>query len=99
MRTRIMNQLQALAMNEGYRWKKKLFSEQGRAQLEKLALAPWASRRRQEFLSRLPESLRNFPMTRKAESLSRSAFFSCQFIFHFSSWQPQFRFLGLMFTD
>jgi hypothetical protein len=39
MRTRIMNQLQALAMNEGYRWKKKLFSEQGRAQLEKLTLA------------------------------------------------------------
>jgi transposase len=31
MRTRIMNQLQALAMNEGYRWKKRLFSEQGRA--------------------------------------------------------------------
>jgi transposase len=50
MRTRIMNQLQALAMNEGYRWKKKLFSEQGRAQLEKLASAPWASRRRQELL-------------------------------------------------
>jgi transposase len=45
MRTRIMNQLQALPMNEGYRWKKKLFSEQGRAQLEKLSLAPWASRR------------------------------------------------------
>jgi len=45
MRTRIMNQLQALAMNEGYRWKKKLFSEQGRALLEKLALAPWANRR------------------------------------------------------
>jgi hypothetical protein len=38
-----------LAMNEGYRWKKKLFSEQGRAQLEKLLLAPWASRRRQEL--------------------------------------------------
>ena len=53
MRTRIMNQLQALAMNEGYRWKKKLFSEQGRAQLEKLALAPWASRRRQELLELL----------------------------------------------
>lgn len=31
MRTRIMNQLQALAMNESKRWKKKLFSEQGRA--------------------------------------------------------------------
>ncbi len=40
-------------MNEGYRWKKKLFSEQGRAQLEKLALAPWASRRRQELLELL----------------------------------------------
>jgi transposase len=53
MRTRIMNQLQALAMNEGCRWKKKLFSEQGRAQLEKLALAPWASRRRQELLELL----------------------------------------------
>ena len=53
MRTRIMNQLQALAMNEGYRWKEKLFSEQGRAQLEKLALAPWASRRRQELLELL----------------------------------------------
>jgi hypothetical protein len=31
MRTLITNQLQAVAMNEGKRWKKKLFSEQGRA--------------------------------------------------------------------
>jgi len=53
MRTRIMNQLHALAMNEGYRCKKKLFSEAGRAQLEKLALAPWASRRRRELLELL----------------------------------------------
>ena len=53
MRTRIMNQLHALAMNEGYRWKKKLFSEQGREVLEKLSLAPWASRRRQELLELL----------------------------------------------
>jgi transposase len=43
VRTRIMNQLQGVAMNEGDRWKKKLFSEQGRAQLEKLALAPYQS--------------------------------------------------------
>ena len=50
MRTRIMNQLQAVAMNEGKRWKKKLFSEQGRAQLEKLPLAPWASRRADAFV-------------------------------------------------
>src|ERR1700720_2824385 len=53
MRTRIMNQLQALAMNEGRRWKSKLWSEQGRAELEKLALAPWASRRRHELLELL----------------------------------------------
>src|ERR1700687_891766 len=48
-----MNQLQALAMNEGQRRKKKLWSEQGRAQLEKLPLATWASRRRQDLLELL----------------------------------------------
>jgi len=53
MRTRISNQLQALAMNEGQAWKKKLWSQQGRAELEKLALGPWASRRRQELLDLL----------------------------------------------
>src|SRR3984885_13051061 len=53
MRTRIMNQLQALAMNEGQRRKKKLWNEQGRAQLEKLPLAPWASRRRKDLLELL----------------------------------------------
>jgi transposase len=55
MRTRIMNQLQAVAMNEGYRWKKKLFSEKGRALLEELSLAPWASRRRKELLELLDQ--------------------------------------------
>ena len=55
MRTRIMNQLQAVAMNEGCRWKKKLFSEKGRALLEKLSLAPWASRRRKELLELLDQ--------------------------------------------
>jgi len=53
MRTRIMNQLQALAMNEGQRRKKKLWNEAGRAQLEKLPLAPWASRRRKDLLELL----------------------------------------------
>jgi transposase len=55
MRTRIMNQLQAVAMNEGFRWKKKLFSAQGRALLEKLPLAPWAGRRRKELLELLDQ--------------------------------------------
>src|SRR6267378_89929 len=53
MRMRIMNQLQALAMNEGKRWKHRLWSEEGRAQLEKFPLAPWASRRRQDLLELL----------------------------------------------
>ena len=53
MRTRIMNQLQALAMNEGQRRKKKLWSEEGRSRLEKLPLATWASRRRQDLLELL----------------------------------------------
>jgi transposase len=55
MRTRIMNQRQAVAMNEGHRWKKKLCSEKGRALLEKLPLAPWASRRRKELLELLDQ--------------------------------------------
>lgn len=45
-----MNQLQAIAMNEGVRQKKGLWSKKGRARLELLALAPWTSRRRQELL-------------------------------------------------
>ena len=55
MRTRIVNQLQAVAMNEDYRWKKELFSAQGRELLEKLSLAPWASRRRKELLELLDQ--------------------------------------------
>ena len=40
-------------MNEGQRWKTKLWRGRGRAELEKLALAPWGSRRRQELLELL----------------------------------------------
>jgi len=53
MRTRIMNQLQAVAMNEGIRRKKALWSKSGRAQLESFSLAPWSSRRRQDLLELL----------------------------------------------
>jgi transposase len=49
-RTRILNQLQAAALNEGMRYKKKLWRESGRQQLESLPLAPWASRRRHDLL-------------------------------------------------
>src|SRR6202790_2582408 len=53
MRTRIVNQLQALAMIQNKCWKKKLWSERGRAELESLSLAPWPSRRRRELLELL----------------------------------------------
>src|SRR5579864_214397 len=52
-RTRIMNQLQAVALNEGLRCKKKLWRKRGRQQLELLPLAPWASRRRSDLLQLL----------------------------------------------
>jgi transposase len=51
-RTRIMNQLQAVALNEGLRCKKRLWRG-GREQLESFALAPWASRRRRDLLELL----------------------------------------------
>jgi len=53
MRTRVMNQLQAIAMNEGVRRKRGLWSEKGRRQLESLQLLPWTNRRRQELLELL----------------------------------------------
>jgi transposase len=52
-RTRIMNQLQAVALNEGLLCKKRLWREAGREQLESFALAPWASRRRRDLLELL----------------------------------------------
>jgi transposase len=52
-RTRMMNQLQAVALNEGLRCKKKLWRDAGREQLESFRLAPWASRRRRDLLELL----------------------------------------------
>jgi transposase len=52
-RTRIMNQLQAVALNEGLRSKKRLWRDAGREQLEAFRLAPWASRRRRDLLELL----------------------------------------------
>jgi transposase len=52
-RTRIMNQLQAVALNEGLGCRKKLWREAGRKQLEAFRLAPWAGRRREDLLKLL----------------------------------------------
>src|SRR5260370_38796637 len=61
--TRIMNQLQTVALNEGHRYKKRLWREAGRKQLEAFRLAPWASQRRRdllELLDRLTPTIAKF---------------------------------------
>ena len=50
MQTGVKNQLHFLAMSQGVCRKRKLWSEHGRQELERLALDPWASRRRQELM-------------------------------------------------
>jgi transposase len=74
MRTRILNQLQAIAMNEGVRRKKELWSKAGRTQLESFRLAPWATRRRQdllELLDRLNPSIAQLSAAIEQESEKR----------------------------
>lgn len=55
IRTLLGNQLHALAMGQGVCRKKKLFTRKGRAELESLALGPWAGRRREELLRLLDQ--------------------------------------------
>ncbi|MGA7220271.1 MAG: IS110 family transposase [Candidatus Sulfotelmatobacter sp.] len=55
MRGAMRNQMHALAMGEGVCRKQKLFTVKGRAELEALALGPWASYRRQELLRMFDE--------------------------------------------
>ena len=66
IRTRMMNQLQAVALNEGVRRKKKLWRETGRKQLKAFRLAPWASRRRQDLLELLDRLKPKIPELTKA---------------------------------
>jgi len=54
-RTRVMNQLHVVALNEGLRRKKALWRPVGRQELESITLAPWASRRRQDLLELLDQ--------------------------------------------
>src|SRR5215472_12428476 len=55
MRTRVMNQLHVIALNEGLRRKKALWRPAGRRELESFALALWAKRRRQDLLDLLDQ--------------------------------------------
>jgi transposase len=55
IRTRVKNQLHALALNQGLQLKRKLWTAQGRQQLEALPLGPYAAQRRQDLLVQLEE--------------------------------------------
>jgi len=66
MRTRVMNQLHVVPLNEGLRRKKALWRPAGRKELEAIALAPWASRRRQDLLDLLDQ------LTPKIQELTRA---------------------------
>ena len=66
MRTRVMNQLHVVPLNEGLRRKKALWRPAGRKELESIALAPWASRRRQDLLDLLDQ------LTPKIQELTRA---------------------------
>ena len=52
-RTRVKNQLQAMALSQGVQRKRKLWTTVGRAELEKLELLPYAGQRRKQLLESL----------------------------------------------
>ncbi len=52
-RTQVKNQLHAIALNQGVQKKRQLWTEAGRAELQKLVLRPYAAERRGESLRRL----------------------------------------------
>ena len=52
-RTRVKNQLQAMALSQGVQKKRKLWTAAGRAELEKLELLPYAAERRAQLLQTL----------------------------------------------
>jgi len=54
-RTRVKNQLQSLALSQGVQRKWRLWTEQGRAELQRLPLLPYADERRQHLLQSLEQ--------------------------------------------
>jgi len=55
MRTRVKNQLQHIAMNQGLQKKSKLWSKAGQEKLKKLELDAWTQRRRDDLLEMLED--------------------------------------------
>lgn len=55
MRTRVKNQLQHIAMNQGLQKKGKLWNKEGQEKLKQLELDPWSKRRRDDLLEMLED--------------------------------------------
>jgi transposase len=55
MRTRVKNELQHLALNQGVQQKRKLWTQAGRKQLESLPLQGWTQQRRDDLLKMLDQ--------------------------------------------
>src|SRR5260370_7886441 len=55
MRTRVKNELQQLALNQGVQQKRKLWTQAGRKQLESLPLQGWTEQRRDDLLQMLDD--------------------------------------------
>ena len=71
MRTRVKNQLQHIAMNEGFQKKRKLWTKEGLEFLRNLELGPWSQRRRDDLLKileELNEQIRQLSQAAEAEA-------------------------------
>ncbi len=74
MRTTVKNQLQHLALNQGVRLKRRLWSKHGRRVLEQLPLQGWTARRRSDLLvmlDRLEEQVGELDLAVRAEADQR----------------------------
>lgn len=74
MRTTVKNQLQHLALNQGVRLKRRLWSKHGRSVLEQLPLQGWTARRRSDLLAmldRLQEQVAELDLAVRAEAEQR----------------------------
>jgi transposase len=74
IRTQVKNQLQHLALNQGVRRKRRLWSVRGRAVLEQLPLQGWTARRRSDLLAmldRLEEQVGELDRAVRAEAEQR----------------------------
>lgn len=76
MRTRVKNQLQHIALNQGWQKKRKLWSESGLQLLRSLKLEPWTQQRRDTLLGileELEEKIRPLDLAVAKEAEAREA--------------------------